>query len=142
MRKHNWMGIGQDWMNYSSRSFCEEKSFHNLINHLPLIDLGSLFWSLFDHWIIELNIFHLRLSEKSKIVQKNNNVEWFILSFLIFHSSLLIRVAKVVWHLRRKVWTRTENLSPNICYFVAIYALIGRLWTKKCFFLGNTVFIG
>ena len=44
-----WVGIGQDWMNYSFRSFCEEKSFHNLINHLPLIDLGSLFWSLFDH---------------------------------------------------------------------------------------------
>ena len=35
--------------------------------------------------------------------------------------------------LRRKVWTQTKILSPNICYFVAIYALFGRFWAnKKC----------
>ena len=39
--------------------------------------------------------------------------------------------------LRRKVWTWTKILSPNIDYFVAIerfvaiYALFGRLWAKK-----------
>ena len=37
--------------------------------------------------------------------------------------------------LRRKVWTQTKILSPNIHYFVAIYALFGNLWTKKCPFL-------
>ena len=47
--------------------------------------------------------------------------------------------------LRRKVWTRTEISSPNIRYFVAIlrfiaiYALCGNLWAKKCFFGSKTV---
>ena len=42
---------------------------------------------------------------------------------------------------RRKVWTRTKILSPNIRYFVAtlrfvsILALFGRLWAKKVLLL-------
>jgi len=50
--------------------------------------------------------------------------------------------------LRRKVWTGTKILSPNICYFVVIlrfveiYALFGNLWAKKCFlFRSKTVFL-
>ena len=48
--------------------------------------------------------------------------------------------------LRRKVWNRTKILSPNICYivavswFVAIYALFGRLWAKKSALLGQKQF--
>ena len=44
------------------------------------------------------------------------------------------------WDPRRKVWTRTKILSPNIRYFVAIlrfvaiYLLFGDLWPKKCLF--------
>ena len=43
--------------------------------------------------------------------------------------------------LRRKVWTQTKILSPNICYFVAIYALFGRFWANKVlfWFLGQEV---
>ena len=50
--------------------------------------------------------------------------------------------------LRRKVWTRTKILSPNMRYFVAtlrfvsILALFGRLWAKKCFLGSKTVFLG
>ena len=50
--------------------------------------------------------------------------------------------------LRRKVWTQTKMLSPNIRYFVAIfrfvaiYTLFGRLWAKKCSFGSKTVFLG
>ena len=51
--------------------------------------------------------------------------------------------------LRRKVWTQTKILSPNIRYFVAIlrfvviYALTRRLWQKKSVFLGiNQCFLG
>ena len=36
--------------------------------------------------------------------------------------------------LRRKIWSWTKMLCPNICYFVANYALFGNLWEKKCFF--------
>ena len=42
--------------------------------------------------------------------------------------------------LRRKVWTQTKILNPNIQYFVSIlrfvviYALPGNLWAKKCSF--------
>ena len=39
-----------------SSSNVKENVLHNLIKHLPLIDLGNLFWSLFDHQIIELNM--------------------------------------------------------------------------------------
>ena len=55
---------------------------------------------------------------------------------------------------RRKVWTRTKILSPNIGYFVAnsrfvaIYALFGRLWTKsvvlgpkQCFMVKKCIII-
>ena len=41
-----------------------------------------------------------------------------------------------------------ENLSTNICYFVAmlrfvaIYALFGRLWARKRLFEPKTVFLG
>ena len=44
---------------------------------------------------------------------------------------------------RRKVWTRTKILSPNIQYFcrklifVTIYALLGDLWAKKRAFFGQ-----
>ena len=47
-----------------------------------------------------------------------------------------------------KVLTRTKILSPNIRYFVAIirfvaiYALFGNLWAKKCLFGSKTVFLG
>ena len=50
--------------------------------------------------------------------------------------------------LRRKVWTWMKIFSPYISYFVAIlrfvaiYALFGNLWTKKCFFGSKTVFLG
>ena len=50
--------------------------------------------------------------------------------------------------LHRKVWTCTKILGTNIRYFVAIlrfvaiYALFGRLWAKKCFFGSKTVFLG
>ena len=51
--------------------------------------------------------------------------------------------------LRRKAWTLTKILSPNIRYFVeilrfvAIYALIGDLWTKKVpFWVKNGCFLG
>ena len=41
---------------------------------------------------------------------------------------------------RQKVWTRTKILSPNIRYFVAIYALFGDLWAKKVpFWVKNSV---
>ena len=49
---------------------------------------------------------------------------------------------------RRKVWTQTKSLSPNIRYFVAIsrfvanYALFGNLWTKKCFWDQKQCFLG
>ena len=43
--------------------------------------------------------------------------------------------------LRRKAWTQTKILSPNIRYFVivvlrcvAICAIFGRLWAKKVLF--------
>ena len=48
---------------------------------------------------------------------------------------------------RRKVWTRTKIFSPNIGYvvatlrFVAIYALFGNLWTKKCHFWSKTMLL-
>ena len=48
--------------------------------------------------------------------------------------------------LRRKVWTRTKNLSPNIRYFVAllrfvaIYVLFRT--RKKCFFWSKKVLLG
>ena len=51
------------------------------------------------------------------------------------------------WGPRQKVWTRTKILSPNIRYFVeilrfvAIYALFGNLWTKKCLFWSKTVLL-
>ena len=32
---------------------------------------------------------------------------------------------------RQKFWTQTKISSPNIRYFVAIYALFGDLWAKK-----------
>ena len=42
---------------------------------------------------------------------------------------------------RRKVWTRTKILSPNIRYFVAkldlsrfTHFFFGDLWAKKCLF--------
>ena len=50
--------------------------------------------------------------------------------------------------LRRKVWTPTLILSPYIRYFVAIlrfvaiYAILGGLWAKKCFFWVKAVFLG
>jgi len=52
--------------------------------------------------------------------------------------------------LRRKLWTQTKILSPNIRYFVAIlifvaiYAPFGRLcsWAKKCFLGSKTAFLG
>ena len=50
--------------------------------------------------------------------------------------------------LRRKVWTRTEILSLNIRYFVAllrfaaIYALFERLWAKQMLVWVKTVFLG
>ena len=50
--------------------------------------------------------------------------------------------------LRRKVWTWTKILSPNICYivvvlrFVAIYTIFGNLWAKKVIFGSKTVFLG
>ena len=50
--------------------------------------------------------------------------------------------------LRRKVWTWTKILSPNMRYFVAIlrfvtiYTLFGNLWTKMTFFGLKTVFLG
>ena len=54
-----------------------------------------------------------------------------------------VRVAEVVRGPgvpRRKVWTRTKILSPNIRYFVAIYALFGDLWAKKVpFWVKNSV---
>ena len=49
---------------------------------------------------------------------------------------------------RRKVWTWTKILSPNLRYFdvisrfVAIYALLERLWAKKCSFGSKKVFLG
>ena len=48
--------------------------------------------------------------------------------------------------LRRKVWTLAKILIINIPFAVAIlrfvtfYAQFGRLWAKKCFFLGQQVF--
>ena len=43
---------------------------------------------------------------------------------------------------RQKFWTQTKISSPNIRYFVAIYALFGDLGQKKCLFGSKTVFLG
>ena len=51
-----------------------------------------------------------------------------------------------IWGPRRKVWTQTEILSPNIRFcrkliFVAIYALFGVVCAKKVpFWVKNSVF--
>ena len=49
---------------------------------------------------------------------------------------------------RRREGPSPKSLSPNLRFFVAIvrfvaiYALFGNLWAKKCFFRSRTVFLG
>ena len=66
----------------------------------------------------------------------------FCVQIVIVYSGLVQDGRSCAKGLRRKVWTRTKILSPNICYFVAIsrfvaiYPLFGNLWTKKVFWGG------
>ena len=68
-----------------------------------------------------------------------------------FNNSNVIRVAEVVRGHRRhppKSLDSDENFKPEhtlFCRelrFVAIYALFGDLWAKKCLFGSKTVFLG
>ena len=135
-----------------------------LSNSRPLI----WFWSSphnffhqdrhFHFWEVQKVTFRIMLdwfqsSAEGAKQDVENTPKWVLVpqaSFgLVIYLCLCVcpRWQKLSEKFAEKVLTRTKILSPNIRYFVAIirfvaiYALFGNLWAKKCLFGSKTVFL-
>ena len=142
------------FLNITARSFQRQSTLTKLVTD----------WSVFVHVLLFHWACQPALSPKSHFPHKKKS-PFSVQSMPWPVSNLSLAASTVLWSwsllfawwqtlcegtkgLRRKVWTRTKILSPNIRYFVtilrfvAICALFGSLRSKEVFFGSKTEFLG